>query len=136
MDRAQELVTAAFAPIQGRVAGVLLYGSHAVGSVHENSDIDVCIVAGDKLPPDEALRLALSRADMGAARFDVRVFEELPWRLRGEILDHGRVVLARDPAALAEYLRSFGKVWDGMRSRNAPTDDDIRRILAARKARP
>ncbi len=115
------------------VAGLYLWGSHAEGQAHARSDVDLCIVAGPGVDVTSALRAAWTSRGM-APRYDVHVFEELPLYLKGEALDRGRLIATRDELALSEYLRPFRKVWEDQRRRARPTEEDMRRVLAARRA--
>ncbi len=133
MDLVLEAVKRDFAPIRDLVLGVLLYGSQATGRAHVGSDVDVCVVAGPGREPYDALRGVWTRAHLGKAEYDVKVFEDLPLYLKGEVLDTGRLVESRDEVALSEYLRPVRKVWDGQAHRNRPNEADWQRILAARR---
>ena len=128
-------MNAAFEPLRGHVEAIFLYGSHARGNAHAGSDIDVCIVAGPGRDPEAVLSAVYAKAHLGAQPYDVRVFEDMPDWLRGQVFDGGVLVWARDEPALSEYLRPFWKVWDGQRHRNVPTDDDVRRMLDAQRRR-
>ncbi|MCA1814537.1 MAG: nucleotidyltransferase domain-containing protein [Halobacteriales archaeon] len=125
-----------FLPIAEDVMGVYVFGSHAEGAATPRSDIDVCIVGGPGVPPQEALRLAWSRADLGGQPYDVKAFEELPLYLKAEVLEHGVLVHARDEPRLSEYLRTWRKIWADQAHRNQPNAEDMARIAAARRAQP
>lgn len=128
-------VTRALAPIAPEVLGAYLWGSRASGRAHSRSDIDVCIVAGPGVDPSDVLRRIWTEGLLGAARYDVKVFEDLPLYLQGEVLDTGRLLFSRDEPALSEYLRPFQKRWADQAHRNRPNPEDMERILAARRAR-
>lgn len=114
-------------------AGAFLWGSYVTGGAHSRSDIDVCLVAGPSQRPEDVLRQAWTRVPPGDRRFDVRVFEELPLFLQGEVLDHGSLVFAVDEPALSEYLRPFRRLWHDQAARRHRTPDDVERVLAARR---
>lgn len=126
-------VIADFAPVRDEVEAVYLYGSHARGAAHAGSDVDVCVVAGPGRDPVRALQAVYARARLGSLPYDVRVFEDMPDWLRGQVLDGGVLAWARDVPRLSEYLRPYRKTWEGQRHRNVPTEDDVRRMLDARR---
>ena len=64
--------------------------------------------------------------------YDVRVFEELPLYLRGEVLDSGTLIFADDEVNLSEYLRPFRRLWEDQVSRRHRTAEDLKRVLDAR----
>lgn len=119
-----------FAPLAQRALGVFLYGSHAAGRAHARSDVDVCVVAGPGLPAEEAQREAWRIA----GPYDVRVFEDMPLWLQGQVLKGGKLVLARDPAALHDYLRPRWKQGEHERRRIRLSPDELQRLLDAREA--
>ncbi|HWH08479.1 MAG TPA: nucleotidyltransferase domain-containing protein [Candidatus Thermoplasmatota archaeon] len=96
-------VRADFDPAQADMEAIFLYGSHATGAAHGASDVDVCVVAGPGRDPALALRAVYAHAALGATPHDVRVFEDMPDWLRGQVLDAGVLVWARDEARLSEY---------------------------------
>lgn len=114
------------------MAGVFLYGSQVERTATARSDVDICIVAGPGLTPGEALDLAWTRARLGGAKYDLHVFEELPLYLQAAVLERGVLLVARDPPGLYEYLRRWRKMWADQAHRNRPTDEVVRRVMAAR----
>lgn len=124
-----------FRPLEGLVAGVYLWGSHAEGGATPRSDIDVCIVAGPGVGIWDALAAAWTRARLGDRPYDIKVFEELPLFLKAAVLERGVLLLARDPVSLSEYLRPWARLWADQAHRNRMGEDDARRLLAARRAR-
>lgn len=118
------------APLAPRVLGIILWGSHQTGGAHARSDIDICLVAGDR-PIEEVLSEAWRLVP--SAKYDFRVFEELPLFLKGEVLDSGRVILTRDAPGLSEYLRPHRRLWEDQAARRHRTPEDLERILAARR---
>lgn len=119
-------VTREFSMLRRETAGVFLWGSHATGSAHARSDVDVCLVAGPTRDAVEVLLRGLEIAGRAETPYDVRVFEELPLFLKGAMLDSGRLAFAEDPVALQSYLWPWRKVWA----------DQQARTLAARAERP
>lgn len=122
-----------FAPLEGLAMGVFLWGSHAEGRGTERSDVDVCVVGGPGTRPYEVLELVWTKARLGGTDYDVKVFEELPLYLQAEVLEQGKLALARDPPSLYEYLRPWARRWAHEAHRNRPDEADVDRILAARR---
>lgn len=96
------------------VLGIFLWGSHATGDATPRSDIDLCVVAGAGRRKVDALNAVWQALDRHC---DVHVFEELPYHLRGAVLEHGRLLVAKDPGELYEYLRTSWKIWRVMKAR-------------------
>jgi predicted nucleotidyltransferase len=72
-----------FECLKEKTLGILLFGSRAEGKHHARSDIDICLVAGEydagKLF-QEVLKTNLT------AKYDVKIFELLPLKMKGTIL--------------------------------------------------
>lgn len=96
------------------VMGIYLWGSHATGEATPRSDIDLCVVAGPGKSKSAALGAVWRVLDRDC---DVHAFEELPYHMRGAVLEHGRLLVAKDPAALHEYLRTSWKIWRVVKAR-------------------
>jgi predicted nucleotidyltransferase len=72
-----------FEGFKEKTLGILLFGSRAEGTHHARSDIDVCLVAGEYDPDklfQEVLKTNLT------AKYDVKIFELLPMKIKGSIL--------------------------------------------------
>lgn len=129
-----EDLKAAVEPLLEDALGVLLWGSHATGDAHARSDVDLCIVAGPDADASLALQAAWTKARLLDPRYDLKVFEDLPLYLKGEVLDRGLLLASRDAPALWEYLRGFRKVWEDQSvRRHGP--DELARLVEARRAR-
>lgn len=122
------------AALSSDALGVMLWGSHASGTAHDRSDVDVCLVAGPDVAPDAAIRFASLLAGRLGPDYDVKVFEDLPLYLKGEVLDRGKIISSRDERELWEYLRGFRKVWADQ-SVQRHGRDEFDRLLAARRSR-
>jgi predicted nucleotidyltransferase len=72
-----------FECVKEKTLGILLFGSRAEGMHHARSDIDVCLVAGDYDPGklfQDVLKTNLT------VKYDVKIFELLPLKMKGTIL--------------------------------------------------
>lgn len=108
--------------------GVFLWGSHAKGEADSRSDIDVCLVAGPGRDRTDLLRQAWR--SVGDA-VDVKVFEDLPIYLQGEIFRAHEVIATRDKPDLYEYLRPYWKRWRDQAKRQQMTEDEARALFSA-----
>lgn len=113
---------------QGALA-VLLFGSAAKNEKGPR-DTDICIVA----PAQESRRImneVYLRMDVGAKKYDVYCFEELPLYLRWEIMKNHTVVWAKNEGDLAEYFRYFWKLYEDQKHRMEITPKEILQMLHA-----
>ncbi len=115
-----------FAFLKDRVLAVLLYGSHATGDAHRQSDVDLCIVDPDT---PTVLNEVSRRVDVAGSGYDVYLFEELPLYLQMEVIRSHRVVVCRDIYALHEYFYPYRKRWKDQEHRNTVTREDVLRGL-------
>ncbi len=91
----------------GLLEGVL-FGSAASGQMTPLSDVDIALVTVSTLTPRERRHLELAMADALAqhceiSNADVRVINEGPVMLRGQIVTEGHLIFARDEAARIEF---------------------------------
>lgn len=99
-----------FSFLKDRVMGVLIYGSQVKGEKDKRSDIDICVVAGKKKPLD-VLQEIWRQVNTKGKNYDVKIFEELPLYLKGEVMENNEVVYAKDKGKLFEYfmiLENYG----------------------------
>ncbi len=108
------------------VRGVLLYGSHPKGYADERSDIDICLVLKEGVDRTPVYARILTVQEP----FDVIIFDEIPWYLRGAILEDHTVLYADDPADLDYWLYKQRVIWADMKRRQMPVShaDLIRRV--------
>jgi len=88
-----------------RVAYALVFGSVARGDSHAGSDVDVAIglCAGPRLAIGEIGEI-VSRLEVAASgrSVDLVLLDEAPPALAYRVFRDGRVIVLRDPAALAD----------------------------------
>ena len=85
-----------------------LYGSHAKGSTHPFSDVDIAVYPEMKdldsiYRLEMNLGLALDAYLNHSVSTDVRSLTLLPVSVVGEVLTYGRIIYSRDEAARVEF---------------------------------
>ena len=102
-----EAISALFdrAPIRG-VVSVYVFGSHATGRVHRESDVDVAVLLDRGVPPSSRdrfeARLQLSYAvgrALGTDAVDLIVLNDAPPHLSRRVMTEGTRVFCADPEA-------------------------------------
>jgi predicted nucleotidyltransferase len=120
------------------VKGILVYGSFIKGYADENSDIDICVIQKEGIGIgieskdlyDRILRVSANE------RYDIVVFNEIPWYLRGEILENNEIIYAEDEDDLDFWLYKQSKIWNGMkrRQKSVSAEDLIDRLKEKNKS--
>jgi predicted nucleotidyltransferase len=90
------------------IAAVAIFGSHARGQPHSESDLDIAILPRPEMPMRHRLqgRIAAALADLvPGGRVDVVFLDEAPELLRHEVFAKGRVVILRDAPRWKELRR-------------------------------
>lgn len=92
------------------VCAVMLFGSVAKGANDSLSDVDVCIVLGDK---SDGLTMSRKKLEyLSLADFDVSIFQQLPLYIRDRVIREGRVVFCKSEDRLYELvfrtIKEFG----------------------------
>jgi len=108
-SRTHQVIEKDFSTYKDKVLGILLYGSKASGTHHERSDTDICLVAGDY--DGDLLFKELITSNL-TAKYDVKIFETLPLKIKGSILDNHKVIYSRDKPELSYYLHKWRDIWE------------------------
>jgi len=114
------------------VKGILVYGSFIKGYADVKSDIDICVIEKEGIESNVLYeRILKVSAD---ERYDIVIFNRIPWYLRGEILENNEVIYAEDDDDLDFWLYKQLKVWKGMKRRQelVSADDLIARAEEGR----
>ena len=117
------------------VKGILVYGSFIKGYADVKSDIDICVIEKEGIESKVLYeRILKVSAD---ERYDIVIFNRIPWYLRGEILENNEVIYAEDDDDLDFWLYKQLKVWKGMKRRQqlVSADDLIARAEEGRLKR-
>jgi len=97
------------------VKGILVYGSVIKGYVDVKSDIDICVIEKEGIESKDFYERILEVS--ANERYDIVVFNKIPWYLRGEILENNEVIYAEDEDDLDFWLYKQLKIWNGMKRR-------------------
>ncbi|KAF5090233.1 hypothetical protein DSECCO2_18980 [anaerobic digester metagenome] len=122
----QDLILDHFQEILPSIRTILLFGSHAAGYASPGSDIDLCLILNDG-----ADRTAVyERMLLVPEGYDIVIYDEIPWYLRGEILERHCTIYAEDPDDLDFWLYKQRRIWSDMKPRQqkASAGDLLRRI--------
>ena len=93
------------------VAAAFLFGSHARGRPHRESDVDIAVLLESADPTerfDSRLRLIGALADVlqiSADRVDVVVLNDAPPLVGREVIRTGLVLISHNPERLREFER-------------------------------
>lgn len=90
------------------LVAVWLFGSHAQGSTHPDSDVDVACYYD--LPRDELGGVSLRLAGRLPARYDAEVFQLLPLVVRKEVLA-GEILWTRDEDRAYDVAIETLRAW-------------------------
>jgi len=122
----QDLILDHFREILPSIRAILLFGSRTMGYATPESDIDLCLILNDG-----ADRTAVyERMLLAPEGYDIVVYDEIPWYLRGGILERHCIVYAEDPGDLDFWLYKQRRIWSDMKPRQqkASAGDLLRRI--------
>lgn len=113
--QAAELEGRVKAALEGEAAGLVaafLFGSHAAGRPHRESDVDVGVLFDRKAFPSARARfergLELSsrlQSRLGTAGIDLVVLNDAPPGIGRQVVTSGRRLIDRDPEATHGYIR-------------------------------
>ncbi|MCJ7594831.1 MAG: nucleotidyltransferase domain-containing protein [Desulfobacterales bacterium] len=93
-----------------------LYGSYATGAVHPFSDLDIAVYSA-RTSTREKMRLELTLALEIDERLghrtdsEVRVINDLPLVVKGQIVTTGILIYSRDDALRADFETSVRKLY-------------------------
>ncbi len=98
-----------FALFKDKAFAIILFGSFARGEQTERSDVDVCIVAKERKKIKEIWNEILESGL--TARYDVKIFELLPLKMKIEVIKDGKVIWCRNKGELDYYFWKYRKIW-------------------------
>jgi uncharacterized protein len=100
---------------------IILFGSHAYGSPHDDSDVDILVVMAARNEIDQAVKIRLAVAAPFPMDLIVRTPEDLRWRLEAgdsflrEIVAQGKVLYEQTDAGVG--AESGGRPRHGKKPR-------------------
>ena len=131
-ERLKRAVLAALRGIIPCVRGILVYGSLVKGYADERSDIDICVIKKEGIKSRDLYERILEvSAD---EKYDIVEFNEMPWYLKGAVLEKKEVIYAEDEDELDFWLYKQLKIWSDLRRRQrvASAADLISRLRRGR----
>ncbi len=101
-----------FKDVRKDVFAVVLYGSSVTNRVNKKSDVDICLIlkSEDEEKIDRVFRkvsIIMGKTD----KYDLKIFELLPLKLKFEVIRTGEVLYSKDYGQLQEYFYFFRKIW-------------------------
>jgi len=106
---------------------IVLFGSHAYGSPHEDSDVDLLVIMAARNEIDAAIRIQTALMPPFPLDLIVRKPKEIQWRLAEgesfltEIMARGKVLYEKSDATMAQESRS--RLADGSNPRSRVRPD-------------
>ena len=108
--------------------GIILYGSQVDDLQTNRSDIDLCIVMNET-DTKKIFDLICTKVDLFGKKYDIHFFKELPWYIRGDILESGIAVLSPDLPLLFEFLYPYRKIWNDQKTRQKLSKKEMYELL-------
>lgn len=93
------------------VLAVLAFGSQIEGRTHAFSDVDICLVM-PKASEKSRREILLKMAGTLSEKYDVKLFEDLPLMLRGEVIKNNKALFVRNEDELYDYFWNEKKIYD------------------------
>jgi predicted nucleotidyltransferase len=90
---------------------IILFGSYARNEQTSRSDIDVCVVCGNKKEKIEKVWDKILESEI-TEKYDVKIFELLPLKMKISVIKEGKVLYAKNEIELSYYFRFFKKLWE------------------------
>ncbi len=94
-----------------KVLAVLVFGSMVDNKNHPFSDIDICLVM-PKANEKTKRQMLLTASGSLPEEYDIKIFEEMPLMLKGEVIKNNKVVFSKSENELHEYLWKWKKIYD------------------------
>ncbi|KAF5034272.1 MAG: nucleotidyltransferase domain-containing protein [Methanoculleus sp.] len=108
------------------IRAILLFGSRAAGYAGPESDIDICLILNEGADRT----VIYDRMLIAPAHYDIVVYDEIPWYLRGGILERHRIIYVENPDDFDFWLYKQRRIWADMKRRQqrASSEDLLKRI--------
>ncbi|MBY8985321.1 MAG: nucleotidyltransferase domain-containing protein [Candidatus Lokiarchaeota archaeon] len=106
------------------ILGILLYGSYTKSENTNRSDIDICIVAPNE-DLHQLLSFVLQNINVGANKYDIRLFNELPLYIKIHIIEDGILIYSPNELDLYEFFYIYRKLWEDQKHRQEISKEDL-----------
>ena len=107
----EEKIIKDFEFLKDDAEAIILFGSYARNEQTSRSDIDVCIVCGNKKEKIEKVWDKILESGI-TEKYDVKIFELLPLKMKISVIKEGKVLYAKNEIELSYYFRFFKKLWE------------------------
>jgi predicted nucleotidyltransferase len=107
----EEKIVKDFEFLKYDVEAIILFGSYARKEQTSRSDIDICLVCGNKKEKIEKVWDKILESGI-TEKYDVKIFELLPLKMRISVIKEGKVLYAKNEIELSYYFRFFKKLWE------------------------
>lgn len=122
-----------------RILAVLLFGSVVKDEEHCRSDIDISIVvpgsshyyydcegvSNRDVKSSDVLMKAFRNTDVITNEFDVHIFEDLPLRVKMDIIEDHEIIYTADKFGMYEYFYNYRKIWEDQKHRNTMSKEEL-----------
>jgi predicted nucleotidyltransferase len=107
----EEKIVKDFEFLKYDVEAIILFGSYARKEQTSRSDIDICLVCGNKKEKIEKVWDKILESGI-TEKYDVKIFELLPLKMKISVIKEGKVLYAKNEIELSYYFRFFKKLWE------------------------
>lgn len=111
LDKNTKKLLVDFSKAEQGILAVLLFGSRTKKQEHAFSDYDICLVI-PRTTTKERARLLFNLSGRLSETYDLKVFEDLPIMLKGEVIKNNETIYVKDDDELFEYLWHWKKIYD------------------------
>lgn len=98
-----EAIAAAVVAVVPSATAVWLFGSAVNGRWHAGSDLDIAVQIPERWSPSERFEAAMALGARLNIDVDLLEFQRLDTVMQVQILETGRLLVAREPVALLQY---------------------------------
>lgn len=131
-----DTIKAAVGAVVPSATAVWLFGSAAKGQWHIGSDLDLAVQTPEPWSSAERLDAAQMLSQRLGLDVDLLDFQRLDTVMQVQILDTGRLLMARDPVALLQYAGFLHTEYQHMQRWRQPMMRALADRLVARGGTP
>jgi len=93
--------------IKSHLQGIIMFGSYADDSYTIRSDIDICLVAGER---NVTKIFNMFLTESVTEKYDIKIFETLPLYMKAEVIENAVIIWADDELELSYYLYKWRRL--------------------------